>query len=108
MTVVDVSVLDIVLIGVVEVVVSSLHPHHPGVSQVDVRVAVVVVLKETEVVAVGSDPLLSKYFQLKQSTHSVSSMHSGNSSYARMTSEMTDLILCQLMLTRQFLSLTVS
>lgn len=97
-----------VVIGVVEVVVSSLHPHHPGVLQVDVRVAVVDVLRETELVVVGSDPLLSKYFQLKQSTHSVSWTHSGNSSYARMTSEMTDRILCQLILARQFLSWTVS
>lgn len=99
---------EMVLIGVVVVVVSSLHPHHPGVSQVDVLVIVVEVLKGTELVVMGSDPLLSKYFQLKQSTHSVSWMHSGNSSYARKTSEMMLLILCQLTLMRQFLSFTVS
>lgn len=65
-------VLRMVLTGVVVVVLSSLHPHHPGVLQVEVRVRLVVVLKETELVLVGSEPLLSKYFQLKQSTHSVS------------------------------------
>ena len=59
--VVVVLVLSVVLIGV-EVIVSSLHPHHPGVLHVVVRVG----LTDDEVVLVedGSELLLSKYFQL--------------------------------------------
>ena len=49
-----------VLTGVVVVEVSSLHPHHPGVLHVEVRVKDVDVLSETELVVIDSDPLLSK------------------------------------------------
>lgn len=54
-------VLEMVLMGVVvvEVVVSSLHPHQPGVLQVEVRVWDVVGLIGTDVVVIGSEPLLS-------------------------------------------------
>ena len=62
--------------GMVVVVDLSRHPHHPGVSQVEVRVLLVVLVVEEEDV-VESDPLLSKYFQLKQSTHSSSVAHCG-------------------------------
>jgi hypothetical protein len=72
---------------VVVVVVSSRHPHQPGVLQVEVRVRVVVLVDEEEVVE--SDPLLSKYFQLKQSTHSLSGTHSGGLSYLRMILSIT-------------------
>ena len=60
-------------------------PHHPGVLQVAVRVEDVVdsVLL---VDVVPSLPLLLKYFQLKQSTHSSSGIHGGTSSYFSMTS----------------------
>ena len=50
----------------VVVVVSSRHPHHPGVSQVVVDVFEVVDVAELEVEV----SLPSKYFQLKQSWHS--------------------------------------
>ena len=54
-------------------------PHHPGVLHVSVRVgdAVEVVLLLD---VVPSVPLLSKYFQLKQSMHSSSGTHGGISS----------------------------
>lgn len=72
---------------VATVVVLSRQPHHPGVWQVEVRVLVVVLVDEEDVVE--SDPLLSKYFQLKQSTHSSSVAHCGTVSYFRMTLSMT-------------------
>ena len=74
-----VEVDDVLVVVVVVLVVSSRHPHHPGVLQVEVRVRVVVQVDEDDVVK--SDPLLSKYFQLKQSTHSSSAAHFGTSSY---------------------------
>jgi hypothetical protein len=80
-----IDVEDVVV--VVVVVVSSRHPHQPGVLQVEVRVRVVVLVDEEEVVE--SDPLLSKYFQLKQSTHSLSGTHSGGLSYLRMILSIT-------------------
>ncbi|KAL9117670.1 MAG: hypothetical protein Q9187_005789 [Circinaria calcarea] len=52
------------------VVDSSRQPHQPGVLHVDVLVEYVVDVLNLEVV--GADPLLSKYFQLKQSKHSES------------------------------------
>lgn len=79
----DMLVADVLVV----VVVLSRHPHHPGVLQVEVRVLVVVLVDEEEVV--GSDPLLSKYFQLKQSTHSSSAAHFGTLSYFRMTLSIT-------------------
>jgi len=69
------------------VVALSRQPHQPGVLQVEVRVRVVVLMDEDEVVE--SDPLLSKYFQLKQSTHSLSGTHSGGLSYFRRTLSIT-------------------
>lgn len=60
-----VLVLELVLIVFVDVLDSSRHPHHPGVLQVVVRVLVEKV--ELLVDVLGSEPLLSKYFQLKQS-----------------------------------------
>jgi len=54
-------------------------PHHPGVLQVAVRVGDAVdELLLLDVVP--SVPLLSKYFQLKQSTHSSSGTQGGTSS----------------------------
>lgn len=90
---VDVELVEVLLVVVVVVVVvSSKQPHHPGVLQVSVRVLVnVVVLLLLVVVSV---PLLSKNFQLKQSMHSVSSLHSGTVSYLSKTSLMTLLMLC--------------
>jgi len=79
--VVTTGVLDVV------VVVSSRHPHHPGVLHVVVRVLVFVVVV-VEVVVL-SEPLLSKYFQLKQSTHSSSGTHSATSGYFLITLSMT-------------------
>lgn len=52
------------------VVVSSRHPHQPGVLQVDVLVYEALEVVVVVVVVVLSEPLLSKYFQLKQSRHS--------------------------------------
>ena len=82
------SVVVTVVVGVVEVeaevlsvvVDSSRQPHHPGVLHVVVlvRLDVLELLLLLDVVA--SDPLLSKYFQLKQSTHSSSGKHGGTSS----------------------------
>lgn len=60
-----VLVLVLVLVIIVEVLDSSRQPHHPGVLQVVVRVRVE--KDEVLVDVFGSDPLLSKYFQLKQS-----------------------------------------
>ena len=70
------------------VVDSSRHPHHPGVLQVVVLVRVEVEVVGVDVV-VFSDPLLLKYFQLKQSTHSSSGMHSGTLGYFRITLSIT-------------------
>lgn len=72
---------------VVVVVVSSRQPHQPGVLHADVRVRVVVSVDEEDVVV--SDPLLSKYFQLKQSTHSASETHCGSLSYFKRTLSIT-------------------
>jgi hypothetical protein len=72
---VEVEVVEEVKVGLVVPVVLSRHPHQPGVLQVEVRVRVVVLVVEEDVVV--ADPLLSKYFQLKQSTHSSSSTHCG-------------------------------
>ena len=72
---------------VVAVVVLSRQPHQPGVLHVDVRVRVVVLVDDE--VVVESDSLLLKYFQLKQSKHSLSATHRGTSSYFRMTSSIT-------------------
>lgn len=70
----------------VPVVVSSKHPHHPGVLQVSVRVRVLDV-DDVEVDDVmGSVPLLSYIFQLPQSRHSGVNLHSGTVSYFMMTS----------------------
>ena len=64
--VVVVDVVDeVVAVAVVAVVVSSKQPHQPGVLHVVVRVRVDE--DELEDVVVLSEPLLSKYFQLKQS-----------------------------------------
>lgn len=65
--------------GIEEVVVSSRQPHQPGVLQV--AVLVLVTDDVVVVVVVESDPLLSKYFQLKQSIHSSSTVHCGTVSY---------------------------
>lgn len=70
-----VVVVEVVVAGEV-VLVLSRQPNHPGVLHVLVRVRVLVELLVV-VDVVLSDPLLSKYFQLKQSTHSVSGTHSG-------------------------------
>jgi len=70
-------VVEEVLVVVVDVgadvVVSSKQPHQPGVLQVSVRVRVDMVELLVVVVVIGSLPLLSKNFQLKQSWHSTSS-----------------------------------
>ena len=58
------------------VVVESRQPHHPGVWQVVVRVGLAV-CEVLLLEVVVSEPLLSKYFQLKQSTHSSSEMQGG-------------------------------
>ena len=111
------GVLQLVVVGVVsrvvvdvEVVVvvvdSSRQPHQPGVLHVDVRVRVLDVLDVRDVVV--SEPLLSKNFQLKQSTHSVSAVHAGSSSYASMTFLITPRILWFPIPTLQPLSSTVS
>ena len=80
--------------------VSSRHPHQPGVLQVDVLVRVEELVVVVDVV-VESDPLLSKYFQLKQSTHSSSGKHSGTFLYTLITFSMTLWILWFPMPTRQ-------
>lgn len=60
-----VLVLVVVLVVFDVVLDSSRQPHHPGVLHVSVRVLVEYEVLLFEVVEV--DPLLSKYFQLKQS-----------------------------------------
>lgn len=90
---VDVVVTMVVVLPLV-VVDSSRQPHQPGVLQVvvlvklDVLVAVEMLLLDVVV----SEPLLSKYFQLKQSIQSSSGRHGGTSSYASMTSSTTERI----------------
>jgi hypothetical protein len=105
--VVDVVDVEVDEVDVVLVVVSSRHPHHPGVLQVLVRVFVLDVELDLEEVVV-SEPLLSKYFQLKQSTQSGSTLQEGTSSYSMMTSCITALILCTPIPTLHDLSPTVS
>lgn len=79
LVVVDVAALVAVDVELTVVVVdSSRQPHQPGVLQVVVRVRVFDVLVVRDVVV--SEPLLSKNFQLEQSTHSVSAVHGGTSS----------------------------
>lgn len=77
--VLTVVVVRVVVMGVdiVVVVDSSRQPHHPGVLQVLVLRRLVDVVLLRRVVVVVSEPLLSKYFQLKQSTHSVFGEHFG-------------------------------
>ena len=94
--------VDEVLVGVVViipdelvaivVVVLSKQPHQPGVSQVSVRVRVILVVEDEDVVVL-SVPLLSYIFQLAQSRHSGVRLHSGTVSYFMITSWMTDRIL---------------
>ena len=104
---VELEVLDVLVVDVVVVVVvSSRQPHHPGVWQVVVRVLVEV--KELDFDVVVSDPLLSKYFQLKQSIPFESCTHSGTVSSFSRTSSMTTCIRWFPMPTRQPKSLTVS
>jgi hypothetical protein len=81
----------VVITGVVEVVVddSSRQPHHPGVLQVVVLVYVVVLVVLVLVLVVLSLPLLSKNFQLKQSTHSSSGSHAGTVLYILSTLSIT-------------------
>lgn len=81
------SVVENPVVCVSVVVVSSRHPHQPGVWQVEVLVSEDVV--DVGLVVVESDPLLSKNFQLKQSTQSLSGAHTGTSSYFSMTSVTT-------------------
>ena len=69
----------VALVGL-EVVVSSRQPHHPGVLQVEVLVGDAVDELLLLLDVVPSVPLLSKYFQLKQSTHSSSGKQGGTSS----------------------------
>lgn len=82
--VVDVMIVVDVVDGP-EVVLSSRHPHHPGVLHVSVLVKVEVAVLLMELVVV-SDPLLSKNFQLKQSVQLMSGLHGGTSSYLSITS----------------------
>lgn len=103
---VDVDVDDDV-VAVAVPVVSSRHPHHPGVLQVEVRVRVRVEVLDWLVVVL-SVPLLSYIFHGAQSRHSGVKLHSGTSSYFRITSEMTARILCVPMPTRHPLSATTS
>ena len=70
------------------VVLSSRQPHHPGVLQVDVRVDVLGV-EEVVVDVLGSERLLSKYSQLKQSVQFVIGLHSAGWSYFSRTSLIT-------------------
>ena len=78
---VDVEVDEVLVVVVVglEVVLSSKQPHQPGVLQVSVLVRVDVL--ELLVLVMGSLPLLSKNFQLKQSWHSTSTSQLGTTSY---------------------------
>lgn len=100
------ELVDVVVVGP-EVVDSSKQPHHPGVLHVSVLVRVLLLVDEL-VLVMGSLPLLSKNFQLKQSEHSVSSSQLGTVSYCSSTSLITLLILCVPMPTRHPRSPTVS
>lgn len=105
----EVVLIVLVIVVRIDVVVSSKQPHQPGVRHVAVRVLVEVLVEEDELlVVVLSVPLLSKNFQLKQSTHSVSSSQAGTVSYFSKTSLITLLILWVPMPTRQPRSPTVS
>ena len=90
----DDVVVSIVVVLPLDVVDSSRQPHHPGVLQVVVLVKldVLVALELLLLEVVVSEPLLSKYFQLKQSIHSSSGRHGGTSSYASRTSSTTERI----------------
>jgi hypothetical protein len=101
------GVLQVDVVPVV-VVVSSRQPHHPGVLQV--AVLVLVFEEDVELVeeVVGLVLLLSYIFQFPQSLHSGVNLHCGTVSYFRITSLMTDRILCVPIPTRQPLSATVS
>jgi hypothetical protein len=87
---VEVVVISLVVVAPDVVVVSSRQPHQPGVLHVSVRVRVFDV--EEVVVFIGSELLLSKYFQRAQSVHSGVAMHSGTVSYFLMISSITLLI----------------
>ena len=102
---VDLELVVVLVVGP-EVVLSSKQPHHPGVLQVSVLVRVDE--EELLVLVIGSLPLLSKNFQLKQSEHSRSSSQAGTVSYFSSTSLITLLILCVPMPTLQPKSPTVS
>lgn len=105
LVVVVVEVLVLVVVG--PLVVVSKQPHHPGVSHVAVRVRVLVA-DDVVLVVVDSVPLLSYIFQFAQSRHSGVNLHSATRSYLRITSLMTDRILCVPIPTRQPLSATTS
>ncbi len=78
-----------VVVVVAEVaVVSSRHPHQPGVLHVSVLVLVFDVLVVVDDVVV-SELLLSKYFHKAQSRHSGVFTHSGTVSYFLITSSIT-------------------
>jgi hypothetical protein len=94
-------------VGTSPVVVWSKHPHQPGVWHVEVRVRVRDVVVGTAG-AVDSVPLLSYIFQGPQSRQSGVRTHLGTSSYLRITSWMTDRILCVPIPTRHPLSATTS
>ena len=81
----------VVEVALLVVVSSSRQPHHPGVLHVVVRVGLAVE-ELLLLVVVGSELLLSKYFQLKQSTHSSSGTHGGTLSYTSRTSWTTERI----------------
>ena len=106
----DVVVVVVLLVEVCcdVVAVSSRHPHQPGVLHVSVRVLVFVVVVELDVVVVPSVPLLSKNFQLKQSTHSESLLHSATLSYILSTLSITLWILWVVIDTLQPFSATTS
>ena len=98
--------LDVVVVDPV-VVVSSRHPHQPGVLQVSVLVLVLVDVELDDEVD-GFVLLLSYIFQFPQSLHSGVVLHFGTVSYLRITSLMTDRILCVPIPTLHPLSATVS
>jgi len=104
----DVVVTSDVVVVALVVVVSSKHPHHPGVLHVSVLVLVFVMDVDELLVVVLSVPLLSYIFQFPQSLHSGVNLHSGTVSYFKITSWITDRILCVPIPTRQPLSPTVS
>lgn len=79
---------EVVVVVEEAVVESSRHPHQPGVLHVEVLVRVLVAVVLYDVVVL-SEPLLLKYFQLKQSTHSSSGTHFGTLGYFLMTLSIT-------------------